>query len=123
MAFVAGGVIPDLDLLAGLALQGDPMALHRRFGTHTLLTPAVIASVALLAGRARARRGIIVAAGAALHLAMDVMPWVYVKAEPTSEEGWLQFVSAVARSSAMDIAAFGTLALAAWALTSRRRGA
>ncbi len=119
-AFIGGAMLPDADLAAGLALQGDPMTLHRRFGSHSSLAPVLAAAIAAGVSRARLRHAALAAVGAGLHLAMDSMPWVFVKAESTSVHGWRQFVRSVVINSAFDSAVFGPLAYAAWRWRRRR---
>lgn len=113
-AFVGGAMLPDADLIVGLVLRGDPMRLHRRFGSHSLLAPVFAATAAACLSRVRGRSAAWAAAGGALHLTMDSMPWVFVKAESTAERGWRQFVRSVVLNSAFDTAVFGPLAYAAW---------
>jgi hypothetical protein len=88
-AFVGGALLPDSDLVAGLVLRGDPMQLHRRFGSHSPVAPVFAAAAAAAFSRGRARSAALAATGAVLHLAMDTMPWVFVKAEPTRTRGWV----------------------------------
>lgn len=115
VAFVGGAMLPDADLVAGLLVKGDPMHLHRRYGTHSLLAPLASAALAASAGGGgRRRRAALAGAGALLHLAMDSMPWVFVKAESISRRGWFQFLRSVTVNSLLDVAAFGPMAYLAW---------
>lgn len=113
-AFVGGAMLPDGDLVAGLLLRGDPMQLHRRFGSHSALAPAFAAVGAFACSRARTKSAALAAAGASLHLVMDAMPWVFVKAESTAARGWRQFLKSVVLNSAFDIAVFAPVAYVAW---------
>lgn len=113
-SFVGGALLPDGDLVLGLLYRGDPMELHRRFGSHSPLALALAAAGAAALNRRRTRSAALGAAGAAIHLMMDALPWVYVKAESTAARGWPQFLRSVALNSMFDIAILGPLALAAW---------
>ncbi|HWQ28011.1 MAG TPA: hypothetical protein VNN12_03205, partial [Dehalococcoidia bacterium] len=62
-AFVGGAMLPDGDLVAGLLLRGDPMQLHRRFGSHSALAPAFAAVGAFACSRARTKGAALAAAG------------------------------------------------------------
>ncbi len=120
-SFVGGAVAPDGDLVAGLILRGDPMELHRRFGSHSPLALGLAAAGAAALTRGRARSAALAAAGAALHLAMDSLPWLYTKAQSTAARGWPQFIRSVVLNSAFDIAVLAPLAYAAWRWRRDRR--
>ncbi|HXF51852.1 MAG TPA: metal-dependent hydrolase [Dehalococcoidia bacterium] len=120
-SFIGGALAPDGDLVAGLVLRGDPMELHRRFGSHSPLALGLAAVGAAALTRGRARSATLAAVGAALHLAMDSLPWVYMKAQSTAARGWPQFVRSVIVNSAFDIAVLGPFAYAAWRWCRNRR--
>ncbi len=117
-AFAALATLPDADLGVSLMLQGDPMALHRNIGTHSLPAPllAALAGWALAPDGRRARTAALVGGGVAFHLLTDHSPLPYPKADGTRSDGWLGFAGKVLVASMMDLAVFGPAALAAFIL-------
>ena len=86
-ATVVAASLPDIDVIAGLVLHGDPWKLHRQ-GTHTLgfaLTAGMVAGFAglLSRGSAEGERDLVADAltGAIIvgsHVALDRMPFPYL---------------------------------------------
>lgn len=118
-AFAAAAVLPDVDLGVSLLLRGDPMALHRRIGTHSPLFPLGVGAGGWFAARdgRRVRAALVAAAGAGLHLLTDRFTLPYPESDGTKDVGWLRFTLTVTLSTLIDLAVFGPLAALAVALT------
>lgn len=124
-AGTAAGVVaagwPDVDVIAGLVLHGDPWRLHRH-GTHTLgfaVASGMLAGFGGLvsAGSAEGERDLIVdaLAGAALvgsHIVLDALPLPYLKIPkpaPLREALWK-----TAANWTIDAVVYGFVAARLW---------
>lgn len=123
-AFVALATAPDIDLFVSLFARGDPMALHRRMGTHLPLAPLAAGVAGWVLGRpnARARDAVIAGGGVATHLLTDwfvLLP--YPGSHSTGRVGWIRFVFNVSLATLLDLATYGPLAVLALVRLQRAR--
>lgn len=124
-AFVGLATAPDVDLFVSLFVRGDPMALHRRMGTHQAAAPLAAGVVGWLLGKrgARARSAVIAGGGVGLHLLTDwtiLLP--YPGSRSTGRVGWVRFIINVSLATLLDLATYGPLAVLALARLEEAEG-
>lgn len=118
LAFAAlAGSLPDVDIIAGMLLHGDPLGLHRK-STHTfgfaLAAGALAGAAGILGGghgsdgrRDALRDTLTGAAIVGSHVILDAAPIPKIRIGPT-------FIEMYAANWVLDIALWGALARALW---------
>jgi len=116
-AAIVAASLPDVDVIAGVAVHGDPWKLHRK-GTHTpgfALSTGMLAGFAgiVSAGSAEGERDLVADAltGAILvgsHLVLDKLPIPYLKIRKGAPRGVILRRSAM--NWAIDLVVYGLVA-------------
>jgi hypothetical protein len=129
VATVVGASLPDVDVLAGLALHRDPWKLHRK-GTHTFgfaLSAGMLAGFAGLvsAGNAEGERDLVADAmtGAVIvasHIVLDKVPFPYLPTKERLPRGVR--LANTAANWVLDAAVWGYVAWRIWPREETRGG-